>query len=71
MLLRQEVSKWKPVEHLLFSFITNNWQGRPLRMFHITLECIRSTKTKHGLKVEALLNEKAYQKGIKISDSEM
>lgn len=64
-------SKWNPVEHRLFSFITNNWQGRPLRSFDIVLESIRSTNTKKGLTVEATLNEKQYQKGIKVTDTEM
>lgn len=64
-------SKWNPVEHRLFGPITNNWQGRPLRSFDIALECIRSTSTKKGLKVDAVLNDKEYQKGIKVSDSEI
>ncbi len=64
-------SKWNPVEHRLFGPITNNWQGRPLRSFEIALECIRSTSTKKGLKVNAVLNNKEYQKGIKVSDSQM
>ena len=64
-------SKWNPVEHRLFGPITNNWQGRPLRSFEIALECIRSTSTKKGLKVDAVLNNKEYQKGIKVSDSQM
>ena len=64
-------SKWNPVEHRLFGPITNNWQGRPLRSFEIALECIRSTTTKKGLSVDAVLNDKEYQKGIKISDSLM
>lgn len=64
-------SKWNPVEHRLFGPITNNWQGRPLRSFEIALECIRSTSTKKGLRVDAVLNDKEYQKGIKVSDSQM
>ncbi len=64
-------SKWNPVEHCLFGPITNNWQGRPLRSFEIALECIKSTSTKKGLRVEAVLNDKEYQKGNKASDSQM
>jgi hypothetical protein len=64
-------SKWNPVEHSLFGPITNNWQGRPLRSFEIVLECIRSTSTKKGLRVEAVINDKEYQKGIKVSYSQM
>lgn len=64
-------SKWNPVEHRLFSAITSNWQGRPLRSFEIALELIRSTTNKKGLKVEGKLNNREYQKGIKISDCQM
>lgn len=64
-------SKWNPVEHRLFGPITANWQGRPLRSFEIALECIRSTSTKKGLRVNAILNDKEYQKGIKVSDNQM
>jgi hypothetical protein len=64
-------SKWNPIEHRLFGPITNNWQGRPLRSFEIALECIRSTSTNKGLKVDAVLNDKEYQKGIKVSNSQM
>ena len=64
-------SKWNPIEHRLFGPVTYNWQGRPLRSFEIVLECIRSTSTKKGLKVDAVLNDKEYQKGIKVSNSQM
>lgn len=64
-------SKWNPVEHRLFGAITSNWQGRPLRSFDIALECIRSTRTKKGLQVDAVLNQKEYSKGIKVSDGQM
>jgi hypothetical protein len=64
-------SKWNPVEHRLFSFITKNWQARPLRSFQIAVECICSTTTKKGLTVEGILNSKLYVKGLKVSDEEM
>jgi len=64
-------SKWNPVEHRLFSFISMEWAGIPLRSLDIMLDCIRSTKTSTGLTVEAFLNTEQYEKGIKISDSQM
>lgn len=64
-------SKWNPVEHRLFSFISLNWAGIPLRSYDIMLKYIRNTTTKKGLKVDAFLNRKKYKKGIKINDSEM
>jgi hypothetical protein len=64
-------SKWNPIEHSLFSPITNNWQGRPLRSFEIVMDSIRSTTNKKGLSVEAVLNTKEYQKGIKLTKEQI
>jgi len=64
-------SKWNPVEHRLFSFISMEWAGIPLRSLDIMIECIRSTRTSTGLTVEAFLNTNHYEKGIKISDRQM
>jgi len=64
-------SKWNPVEHRLFSFISMNWAGVPLRNYDIILKYIASTTTKQGLKVNAILNDNIYEKGIKISDEQM
>jgi len=63
-------SKWNPIDHRLFSFISMNWAGKPLRSFDIMLNYIRSTTTQQGLKVNAILNEDKYEKGIKISDAQ-
>lgn len=64
-------SKWNPADHRLFSFISMNWAGVPLRSYDIMLNYIRKTTTQEGLKVDAVLNEKKYEKGIKISDKQM
>lgn len=64
-------SKWNPVDHRLFSFITMNWAGEPLRSYDIMLNYIRDTTTEQGLKVDAMLNENTYEKGIKISHAQM
>lgn len=64
-------SKWNPVEHRMFSFISNNWQAEPLVSYEIMLKYIRTTKTKNGLRVQACLNRKKYEKGIRISNSQM
>ena len=64
-------SKWNPVEHRLFSFISMQWAGIPLRSLDTMLNCIRSTTTATGLTVEAFLNTKSYAKGICISDAQM
>lgn len=64
-------SKWNPIEHRLFSYISLNWAGKPLRSFEALLGYIRGTTTQTGLKVKACLLDRVYQKGIKISDQEM
>src|SRR5262249_21937010 len=60
-------SKWNPVEHRLFSQITNNWAGKPLRSLAIMLGYIRGTTTRTGLTVKAVLDEGTYPKGQKVS----
>lgn len=63
-------SKWNPVEHKLFSYISMEWQGEPLVSLDFMKNKIEATKTKSGLKVRAIINDKKYEKGIKISDKD-
>ena len=64
-------SKWNKIEHRLFSYITQNWRGQPLRSFQAIVNLIAATTTTTGLKVHAELNTEAYQSGIKVSDDEL
>ncbi len=64
-------SKWNPIEHRLFSHISLNGAGKPLRTFETLLGYIRDTTTKTGLRVKATLSRKVYQKGVKVSNKEM
>ncbi len=64
-------SKWNPIEHRLFSEISKNWQATPLIDFETVLKYTKTTKTETGLKVDAMLVEKQYQKGIKASDDQL
>jgi len=64
-------SKWNKIEHRLFSFITINWRGKPLRTYRTIVQLIAATTTKAGLKVRAELDENKYPKGIKISDTQL
>jgi hypothetical protein len=64
-------SKWNPVEHRLFSAISINWAGKPLRSLSTMLNYIRGTTTRTGLRVRAWLNEKVYPKKVKVSNAEM
>jgi hypothetical protein len=64
-------SKWNPIEHRLFSFISMNWAAEPLESYQTMLNFIRTTRTEQGLQVRALLNQKQYTKGIKVTDAQM
>jgi hypothetical protein len=64
-------SKWNPVEHRLFSYISINWAGKPLRSFDTMLAYIRGTTTTTGLTVKASLLEGAYETGQGVPDTEM
>jgi hypothetical protein len=64
-------SKWNKIEHRLFSFITQNWRGKPLVSRQAIVELIASTTTKAGLVVRAALDTTPYETGIKVSDEEM
>jgi hypothetical protein len=64
-------SKWNPIEHKLFSEISKNWQGTPLIDYETVLKYTKTTRTKKGLKVDAVLVDKIYKKGIKASESDL
>ena len=64
-------SKWNKIEHRLFSFITINWRGKPLRTYQTVVKLIAATTTKTGLEVQCELDPSGYEKGRKVSDDEM
>jgi hypothetical protein len=51
-------SKWNKVEHRLFSFISMNWRGRPLRTFETIVNLISNTTNRGGLVVRARLDRR-------------
>jgi hypothetical protein len=60
-------SKWNPIEHKLFSEISKNWKGTPLRSFETVVNYARTTKTKTGLTVKARLVKKSYESGKSVA----
>lgn len=64
-------SKWNKIEHRLFSYITQNWRGRPLTDYRTVVDLIASTTTKSGLTVKVRLDKKQYKKGKKVSADEI
>jgi hypothetical protein len=64
-------SKWNKIEHRMFSFITQNWRGRPLISHEVVINLIAQTATKSGLHIRAELDKRKYKTGIKVSDAEL
>jgi transposase len=64
-------SKWNKIEHRLFSFISQNWRGKPLISHEVIVQLIAATTTKHGLKVRSQLDTHTYPAGVKVSKKEM
>jgi hypothetical protein len=64
-------SKWNPVEHRLFSHISVNWAGVPLRTFDTLMRYIAGTVTAAGLRVRAVLKRGGNETGERVSAEEM
>jgi transposase len=64
-------SKWNKIEHRLFSFISQNWRGKPLISHEVIVNLIAGTTTHEGLTVHSELDTDAYPPGIKVSDREV
>ena len=64
-------SKWNKIEHRLFSFISQNWRGKPLISHEVIVNLIAATTTSTGLKVRAELDTAAYPVGQKVSEQEI
>jgi hypothetical protein len=64
-------SKWNKVEHRLFSFISSNWRGEPLRDYQTIVRLIAGTTTAKGLTVMCRLDRRRYSVGRKVSEQEM
>ncbi|MDR3437125.1 ISAzo13-like element transposase-related protein, partial [Telmatospirillum sp.] len=64
-------SKWNKIEHRLFSFITQNWRGKPLVSYQTIVQLIAATTTETGLKVKCEVDTNVYPTGLKVEDAEM
>jgi hypothetical protein len=64
-------SKWNKIEHRLFSFISQNWRGRPLLTHATIVKLIANTRTTAGLTVRCILDQRRYPKEVKITDDQM
>ena len=64
-------SKWNKIEHRMFSFITQNWRGKPLVSHEVIVNLIAGTTTAKGLKVQAELDRAEYPAGRTVSKKEI
>lgn len=64
-------SKWNKIEHRVFCHITRTWQGIPLQTLQVVVQLIGATRTREGLDVHAWLDDARYEKGRKITNTEM
>jgi Rhodopirellula transposase DDE domain len=64
-------SKWHKIEQRLFSFISQNWRGKPLVSHEVIVNLIAATTTKTGLQVVCQLDQHSYPVGLKVSQKAM
>jgi hypothetical protein len=64
-------SKWNKIEHRLFSFISSNWRGEPLRDYETVVKLIAKTTTATGLSVTCRLDRRKYPTGRRVTKAEM
>jgi Rhodopirellula transposase DDE domain len=53
-------SKWNPIEHRMFSAISDNWAGEPLVSYETMVKYIRTTRTETGFHCRAWLDQQDY-----------
>ncbi len=64
-------SKWNKIEHRLFSYISMNWQGKPLISYEVIVNLIASTTTQQGSKVNCVLDDNKYPERVKITKEQI
>lgn len=66
----QGCSKWNPIEHRYFSYISRNWRGKPLINVEIVKKFVDNTTTNQGLISYSVIDETVYEKGKTISQND-
>ena len=61
-------SKWNKIEHRMFSYITKNWEGKPLVSVENIINLIESTTTRTGLSIKCQLDTNKYEIGSVVTD---
>lgn len=60
-------SKWNPIDHRMFSLISDNWSGEPLVDYETILGYIRRTRSSKGFHCRARLDPTDYPTGFKVT----
>ena len=55
----------------MFSFITQNWRGKPLVSYQTIVQLIGSTTTRTGLNIKCAIDTNTYPAGVKVSNEDM
>jgi len=63
-------SKWNPIEHRLFSRISANWEGEPLKDYETIVGFISNTTSSTGLRCRAVLDTTHYPTRVKITEEQ-
>jgi len=63
-------SKWNPIDHRMFSLISDNWAGEPLTSYELILKYIRMTRSKTGFRCRASLDRKNYPTKVKVTPAQ-
>ena len=64
-------SKWNPIEHRMFSPISQNWAGQPPVNYETILKFLRTTKTATGFRCRASLDTTDYKTGLRLAAQEI
>lgn len=64
-------SRWNKIERRLFSFISQNWRGKPLLTHATIVNLIGATRTRTGLRVRCVLDTNRYPKKVSVSAEQM
>ncbi len=64
-------SKWNKIEHRLFSFISQNWRGKPLVSHEVIVKLIAAMTNREGLRVQSAIDPNQYPAACKASDQQL
>lgn len=64
-------STWNTIEPRLFSFLSQNWRGKPLTSAEVIITLSAATTTRAGLTVQCQRDTTLYPSGRNISDEDM